>query len=49
VHDMKEMILESIKQNELIDWLLLNRMNGQVTVGEVESELGMVAEKGEKY
>lgn len=31
------------------DWLLPMLMNGQVTVGAVEEQLGMVAESGEKY
>ena len=42
-------LLENQKLSELRDWLLPMLMNGQVTVGEVESELGMVAEEGEKY
>jgi type I restriction enzyme S subunit len=33
----------------LRDWLLPMLMNGQVRVGEVEEELGMVAESGETY
>jgi type I restriction enzyme S subunit len=41
------------KQNqkliELRDWLLPMLMNGQVTVGEIKSELGMVAEEGGAY
>ena len=37
------------KLSELRDWLLPMLMNGQVSVGEVESELGMVAEEGEEY
>jgi len=37
------------KLTELRDWLLPMLMNGQVRVGEVESELGMVAEEGGAY
>ncbi|SNQ42835.1 restriction endonuclease subunit S [Cellulophaga lytica] len=37
------------KLSELRDWLLPMLMNGQVTVGEVEQELGMVAEEKLKY
>jgi type I restriction enzyme S subunit len=33
----------------LRDWLLPMLMNGQVSVGDFEEELGMVAERGEKY
>ncbi|MBU2948052.1 restriction endonuclease subunit S [Zobellia uliginosa] len=40
---------ENQKLSELCDWLLPMLMNGQVTVGEVEQELGMVAEEGAKY
>ncbi len=40
---------ENQKLAELRDWLLPMLMNGQVTVGEVESELGMVADEGEAY
>jgi len=40
---------ENKKLSELRDWLLPMLMNGQVRVGEVEQELGMVAEGGEKY
>jgi type I restriction enzyme S subunit len=32
-----------------INWLLPILMNGQVTVGEAASELGMVAEDNGKY
>ncbi|WP_074538417.1 restriction endonuclease subunit S [Cellulophaga baltica] len=46
-------IQTNLKQNqklsELRDWLLPMLMNGQVTVGEVEQELGMVAEDITKY
>jgi type I restriction enzyme S subunit len=46
-------IQKNLKQNqklsELRDWLLPMLMNGQVTVGEVKSELGMVAEGNVKY
>lgn len=37
------------KIKELRDWLLPMLMNGQVTVGEAEKELGMVAEEGAIY
>lgn len=40
---------ENQKLSELRDWLLPMLMNGQVTVGEVEQELGMVAEERETY
>lgn len=40
---------ENQKLSELRDWLLPLLMNGQVTVGEAEKELGMVAEPGEAY
>lgn len=33
----------------IINWLLPMLMNGQVRVGEVEHELGMVAEENLKY
>ena len=46
-------IAETKKQNQelasLRDWLLPMLMNGQVKVGEVEEELGMVAESGVEY
>lgn len=46
-------IQKNLKQNqklsELRDWLLPMLMNGQVTVGKVEEELGMVAEESSKY
>ena len=41
--------LENIELASLRDWLLPMLMNGQVSVGEVEEELRMVAESGEKY
>ncbi len=41
--------LENIKLTELRDWLLPMLMNGQVTVGEAEAQLGMVAEDGKEY
>ncbi|MFA5298730.1 MAG: restriction endonuclease subunit S [Lutibacter sp.] len=37
------------KLTELRDWILPMLMNGQVRVGEIESELGMAAEDGERY
>ncbi|CAM4302359.1 restriction endonuclease subunit S [Gillisia limnaea] len=40
---------ENQKLAELRDWLLPMLMNGQVTVGEAEEQLGMVAEEREKY
>ena len=33
----------------LRDWLLPMLMNGQVSVGDVEEELGMVAEESARY
>ena len=46
-------ISETKKQNQelasLRDWLLPMLMNGQVSVGEVERELGMVAEESARY
>jgi type I restriction enzyme S subunit len=36
---------ENQKLSELRDWLLPMLMNGQVTIGEAEEELGMVAER----
>jgi type I restriction enzyme S subunit len=48
-----EMILSNLKENQelasLRDWLLPMLMNGQVSVGEVEEELGMVAEERAEY
>jgi type I restriction enzyme S subunit len=46
---IKQNIFENQKLAELRDWLLPMLMNGQVTVGEAKSELGMVAEEGENY
>ena len=46
---IKTMENENQKLTELRDWLLPMLMNGQVTVGEAEKELGMVAEDGEEY
>jgi len=40
---------ENQKLAELRDWLLPMLMNGQVTVGEAEENLGMVAEERGKY
>jgi type I restriction enzyme S subunit len=40
---------ENKKLSSLRDWLLPMLMNGQVRVGDVEEELGMVAESGAKY
>ena len=44
---------KNLKENQelasLRDWLLPMLMNGQVTVGEVEKELGMVAEESARY
>lgn len=42
-------LLENQKLTELRDWLLPMLMNGQVTVGDVAAQLGMVAEPQEKY
>jgi type I restriction enzyme S subunit len=48
-----EKILMNLKENiqlaSLRDWLLPMLMNGQVSVGDVEEELGMVAEGRENY
>ncbi|MCK0190456.1 restriction endonuclease subunit S [Arenibacter sp. F20364] len=41
--------LQNQKLSELRDWLLPMLMNGQVTVGEAEEKLGMVAEENIKY
>jgi len=41
--------VENQELASLRDWLLPMLMNGQVTVGAVEEQLGMVAESGEKY
>ena len=46
---IKQIEKENKKLSELRDWLLPMLMNGQVTVGEVEQELGMVAEERVKY
>ena len=44
---------KNLKENQelasLRDWLLPMLMNGQVSVGDVEEELGMVAEERELY
>lgn len=47
----KKVKLEEENQElaSLRDWLLPMLMNGQVSVGDVEEELGMVAEEREKY
>jgi type I restriction enzyme S subunit len=47
----KKVKLEEENQElaSLRDWLLPMLMNGQVSVGDAEEELGMVAESGEKY
>tara|TARA_R110002051_G_scaffold7053_3_gene33258 strand:- start:7284 stop:8636 length:1353 start_codon:yes stop_codon:yes gene_type:complete len=42
-------LLENQKLTELRDWLLPMLMNGQVTVGDAKSELGMVAEENAEY
>lgn len=43
----------NLKENQqlasLRDWLLPMLMNGQVTVGDVEEDLGMVAENSTEY
>ena len=48
-----EMILKNLKENQelasLRDWLLPMLMNGQVSVGDVEEKLGMVAEGNVEY
>ena len=44
---------KNLKENQelaaLRDWLLPMLMNGQVSVGDVEEQLGMVAESGVEY
>ncbi len=53
IKPMFDNIRTNKKQNQklsaLRDWLLPMLMNGQVTVGEVKQELGMVAEENTKY
>ena len=53
VDPFHDKIVVNSKQNQklsaLRDWLLPMLMNGQVTVGEAERELGMVAEDSVKY
>jgi type I restriction enzyme S subunit len=47
-----KILINSIENKELAslrDWLLPMLMNGQVTVGDVEEQLGMVAEEREIY
>jgi type I restriction enzyme S subunit len=48
-----ENVISNIKENKelasLRDWLLPMLMNGQVSVGDVEEELGMVAEDSTSY
>jgi type I restriction enzyme S subunit len=48
-----EMILKNLKENQelasLRDWLLPMLMNGQVSVGDFEEHLGMVAEPNVEY
>jgi type I restriction enzyme S subunit len=50
---IRKKLINNIEENQelasLRDWLLPMLMNGQVSVGEVEEQLGMVAESGEKY
>lgn len=41
--------IQNQKLSELRDWLLPMLMNGQVTIGEEERELGMVAEEKSSY
>ena len=41
--------LENIELASLRDWLLPMLMNGQVIVGNVEEQLGMVAEESARY
>jgi type I restriction enzyme S subunit len=53
LNTLTKLISENIKQNQelasLRDWLLPMLMNGQVSLGDVEEELRMVAEKRESY
>jgi type I restriction enzyme S subunit len=48
-----ENVISNIKENKelasLRDWLLPMLMNGQVSVGDLEEELGMVAEDSASY
>ncbi|SDH10111.1 hypothetical protein [Winogradskyella thalassocola] len=46
---ISETTKQSQKLSELRDWFLPMLMNGKVTVGEAQQELGMVAEESEKY
>lgn len=46
---IKVLVEQNQKLAELRDWLLPMLMNGQVSVGEVKSDLGMVAEDKGKY
>lgn len=50
---IRKKLINKIEENQelvsLRDWLLPMLLNGQVSVGEVESELGMVAESGVEY
>ncbi|WP_215731632.1 restriction endonuclease subunit S [Bizionia saleffrena] len=49
LENFKKLSKQNQKLSEVRDWLLPMLMNGQVTVGEVESELGMVGEEGKTY
>ncbi|WP_158614921.1 restriction endonuclease subunit S [Flavobacterium sp. LS1P28] len=46
---IKSNIFQNQELASLRDWLLPMLMNGQVSVGEVEEELGMVAEESPRY
>ena len=46
---IKSNIFQNIELASLRDWLLPMLMNGQVSVGDVEEELGMVAEESVRY
>lgn len=51
-HNYSKILINQKENQELAslrDWLLPMLMNGQVTVGAVEEQLGMVAESGEEY
>jgi len=53
INSVFKRIDNDLKENQelasLRDWLLPMLMNGQVSVGDVEEQLGMVAESGEEY
>ena len=46
---LENLKLENQELASLRDWLLPMLMNGQVSVGDVEEQLGMVAEESARY